>query len=328
MEPIICIRPLRALIYSERDPDGAAEKAKAQAVAPKPAGAEADVAPRAARRPAGRGKKDSSPYGLMVTIRLKRTDLPKFFKLASSLTKAFKAGGLLPRMSGWEVVGPDAGTSTPVPPGRQNENAPASTVVELFSIWYLEGNDADSLRKAMSYLFDVIAYYQLDSLQLDEYKVLGLRLVQGIAPDASSPGMPAIDLAKERYVYVRVTNTLRTQDLAELRARFRAGMWRFCRQTGWRLGDAYLGLTGFPNTVTQVWLVPEGSYARFSTILATASWDSLLKQPPEYRVLQPSPFDLVLGDSAREAAIQKALAAQAAVAAAKAPLGAAAGGAT
>lgn len=229
------------------------------------------------------------PYGLLVTIRLQRKDMAKFFKLANVLKNEFRTGGLELQLSGWDVSQEDP--RNPAPVDRRASPGPKPRQVELFSIWFLKKNSADALRWAMSYLFDVVAYYSLDSLQLEEQKVLGLRLAEGRKVDHTvKPEDGGID-PRQTYVYVKTTNFLRTRDLAELRARFRASLKPFAKANGWFLGDAYLGLTGVPNTVTQVWLVPEGSYMRFNSQLARASWDELLESPPEYKVLQRAPFD-------------------------------------
>lgn len=251
-----------------------------------PAGAAASprakTAASAAKAPS---PKPAPPYGLLVTIRLQRKDLALFFRLATQLRDEFKKGGLELTMSGWDVEQEDPRDRAPV--DRRASPGLKPRQVELFSIWHLANNDADAVLAAMSHLFDVTAYYSLDSLQLEEHKVLGLRFAQGVKPVNLDPN--------QRYVYVRTTNFLKTSKLAELRARYRASLRTFCQSTGWFLGDAYLGLTGTPNTVTQVWLVPEGSYSRFNSQLARSSWDALLETPPEYRVLQPAAFDPTLG---------------------------------
>jgi hypothetical protein len=242
-----------------------------------------------------------APYGVLVSLRMRRQDLSRFFQIATTLRAEYATGGLILQLSGWDVRTEDARSAAPL--DRRGGAPLQPREVEMFNLWRLKDDDADSLRTAMEYLYDVIDYYLLGALELAEYKALGVRFADGDNPrradapqpktaeEAKRPQLPA----GQRYVYVRTTNLVLTPNLAEFRARLGAYLPAVREETGWYGGDAYLGITGLPNIVTQVWIVPEGSYARFNSQLARAPWDSLLQTAPTYDVFQPSPFDPLLG---------------------------------
>lgn len=239
-------------------------------------------------------------YRLQVTIETRREDLQKFEQGAARMKRVFKEARLELLLSAWDV--------SPV-----DDEERRTEVVRVYNLWKL-GADADNLLLAMKYLGDTADYFEFEKVTFNEFKTLVLPLTPEVRyepPIDASPerrreqdeavrlrevsrrigGLRRGPAEPSRLLYLKTETEVLTRNIAEYRARLESDTATFRKRTGWGLGNTYLGLTGRPNTVTQLWLVEDGNVATINSRLAAAPWDDLSVAPPKWRLLQPARFD-------------------------------------
>ncbi len=222
---------------------------------------------RATNQKAVRATK-KSPIHLQVLTTLKRKDLHLIYKLGPQLIKLIEAGGVDLLLSCWKVEG---------------------DIVYLYNYWDLRC-DANELLRLELRIPDEPAYAKFDELIIREDKDLAVPIGNLPLPTTNPPPKPA-----ERFVYMRASYMVTTRHLPEFIAQIEAGVAPLARENGWIFQGGYYGLTGRANEVVQIWAIPERSVAFAQQRLATADWQELVEEPPEYQVLEPMPFDPFLG---------------------------------
>ncbi len=209
-----------------------------------------------------------SPMHLQVLTTLKRRDLHLIYKLGPQLIKLIEAGGVDLLLSCWRVEG---------------------DIVYLYNYWDLHC-DANELLRLELIIPDEPGYAKFDQLIIYEDKDLAVPIGNLPAPTINPPPKP-----DERFVYMRASYQVTTRDLPEFIAQIEAGVAPIERENGWLFQGGYFGLTGRANEVVQIWAIPERSVAFAQQRLASADWQELVSEPPEYQVLEPMPFDPFLG---------------------------------
>jgi len=161
-------------------------------------------------------------YFLEVSLKLGLESVDEFYRLAKTVLKSVQDH-----------------TSLTLELAAQS---PSRT--ELLHVWSLPSPDA--LREGMVRLADNPAYGQLDRLVVDERQEITSPFgrVAEVRPRPGKGGM-----------YLRVTGTVATRDLAEFQALHEV-MPPQLPGSGWQLWAALLNITGRLNRIRSVWVIP------------------------------------------------------------------------
>lgn len=207
-------------------------------------------------------------YQLQVVTEIARSNLAMIYKLGPELVGLIQDTGVLTLThSSWYIT---------------------EDVVRLHAYWDMHG-DADSLTIAELQIPDKPAYAKFDQIMLSEVKDIVLPVPGGSMKSDVDPQQ------RNRYVYLRAMYQVETAKLSEFSARLQASVIPFAYKYGWMLGDAYLGVTGRAGSIVQLWIVPERVVQLAPQRLAATPWHELLKERPQYLVLEPTPTDPILG---------------------------------
>lgn len=205
-------------------------------------------------------------FELQVETQIRRSNLNILYTLGKELLEIIEQAGLKNRHSFWSV---------------------SHDIVQLYNCWTLV--DANTLTAAELALPDNPAYAKFERLIVEETKDLTIRVAPG--RDCNNEL-----LNTERYLYMQVKYKSETRSLAEFQARLEASVVPFAHDYDWMLGDAFLGITGTSGALTQIWLVPESTAVQAERRILTTAWQPLLSGPPECEILEPTPFDPILGE--------------------------------
>lgn len=161
-------------------------------------------------------------YFLEVSLKLGLESVDEFYRLAKTVLKSVQNH-----------------TSLKLELAAQS---PSRT--ELLHIWSLP--DPDALKEGMVRLADNPAYGQLDRLVVDERQEITTPFGRSAEtrPRPSRGGM-----------YLRVTGSVATRDLAEFQALHEVMPPRL-PGSGWELWAALLNITGRLNQITTIWVLP------------------------------------------------------------------------
>jgi hypothetical protein len=210
---------------------------------------------------------DDIAYRLQVVTRIRRKDLGTIYRMGPELISLIENGGVKLLLSCWEEAGTDE--------------------IDIYNYWDL-GNNANTLFQLELTIPDEPAYAKFDQLILREDKTI-LVPIPDLPPFSPTPYDRSV-----RRIYLRATYQVETKNLAEFGARLEGSVGRVALENRWSLGGVHIGLTGRSNELTQIWAIPEESIALAQRRLTGIDWQELVREPPIYQILEPTPADPLL----------------------------------
>lgn len=251
---------------------------------------------------------------LLVTLRTRRKTFQVFEERANRLVKHFADAGLELFVSGWRADGPNVRI---VNLWRLTDaNALIDAELQLVDNPDYLLLDQDLINERKHIVIPVTGTEKLkkakaalaEAFELNAKEALAQSLAMSTRPTptaaehelaervrrAGAKAAARIVPRGQSSMYAVVTYGVETEDLAEFRARFEAGIKAFRVLTGWKLGNSFLGVTGSDDVITQFWSIPVEHASNVQDFLSRAPWDPVTSKPPSVELLHPSSFDSLM----------------------------------